>query len=201
MKRLEQQMQFIERLDAMKQIGRQTYLSDGSRKENDAEHSWHLAIMAMLLTEYAEEPVDRLHVIEMVLIHDIIEIEAGDTYAYDKQAHTTKQARETLAADHLFSMLPEDQEKRLRALWDEFEAYETPEAKFAHMLDNVQPTMLNHASDAKAWEEHQVRLSQILNRNKRGSETSRELWQYQYNQFIRPHVRTGQIIKDREEPV
>lgn len=201
MKRLEQQMQFIERLDAMKQIGRQTYLSDGSRKENDAEHSWHLAIMAMLLTEYAEEPVDRLHVIEMVLIHDIIEIEAGDTYAYDKQAHTTKQARETLAADHLFSMLPEDQEKRLRALWDEFEAYETPEAKFAHMLDNIQPTMLNHASDAKAWEEHQVRLSQILNRNKRGSETSRELWQYQYNQFIRPHVRTGQIIKDREEPV
>lgn len=201
MKRLEQQMQFIERLDAMKQIGRQTYLSDGSRKENDAEHSWHLAIMAMLLTEYAEEPVDRLHVIEMVLIHDIIEIEAGDTYAYDKQAHTTKQAREALAADHLFSMLPEDQEKRLRALWDEFEAYETPEAKFAHMLDNVQPTMLNHASDAKAWEEHQVRLSQILNRNKRGSETSRELWQYQYNQFIRPHVRTGQIIKDREEPV
>lgn len=201
MKRLEQQMQFIERLDMMKQIGRQTYLSDGSRKENDAEHSWHLAIMAMLLTEYAEEPVDRLHVIEMVLIHDIIEIEAGDTYAYDKQAHTTKQARETLAADHLFSMLPEDQEKRLRALWDEFETYETPEAKFAHMLDNVQPTMLNHASDAKAWEEHQVRLSQILNRNKRGSETSRELWQYQYNQFIRPHVRTGQIIKDREEPV
>ena len=201
MKRLEQQMQFIERLDAMKQIGRQTYLSDGSRKENDAEHSWHLAIMAMLLTEYAEEPVDRLHVIEMVLIHDIIEIEAGDTYAYDKQAHTTKQARETLAADHLFSMLPEDQEKRLRELWDEFEAYETPEAKFAHMLDNVQPTMLNHASDAKAWEEHQVRLSQILHRNKRGSETSRELWQYQYNHFIRPHVRTGQIIKDREEPV
>lgn len=201
MKRLEQQMQFIERLDKMKQIGRQTYLCDGSRKENDAEHSWHLAIMAMLLTEYSEEPVDRLHVIEMVLIHDIIEIEAGDTYAYDEQAHTTKQARETLAADHLFSMLPPDQGMRLRALWDEFEAYETPEARFAHMLDNVQPTMLNHASDAKAWEEHQVRLSQIMNRNKRGAGTSRELWRYQYSHFIGPHVKTGQIIKDIEEPM
>lgn len=150
----EKQMSFIMELDKIKKINRQTYLSDGSRKENDAEHSWHLALMAFVLAEHANEEIDVLKTIKMVLLHDVIEIDAGDTYAYDTEANKTKRERELLAADRIFGLLPEEQRSEYRGLWDEFEAMETAEAKFANMLDNVQPLLLNVATDGKSWREH-----------------------------------------------
>lgn len=174
--RLKKQMDFILEVDKMKKIGRQTYLSDASRKENDAEHSWHLAVMVMLLTEHANTEIDVLKTMKMVLIHDIIEIDAGDTYAYDTKANGTKRAREEKAADRIFHILPADQEKELRALWEEFEEGETAEAKFAGALDKVQPIMLNDASNGLAWREHGVKKEQVVNRNSRTAEGSHELW-------------------------
>ena len=174
--RLKKQMDFLLEVDKLKFINRQTYLSDGKRKENDAEHSWHLALMAVLLAEYSNEQVDLAKVMTMVLIHDIVVIDAGDTYAYDAEGNKSKRQREEKAADRLFGMLPEDQGRKFRQLWEEFEAYETSEAKFAHVCDNVQPLMLNHATDGLAWREHQVCRSQVLERNRRvgeGSETMR----------------------------
>ena len=134
-KRLDQQFAFIREIDREKFIGRQTYLSDGRRKENDAEHAWHMAIMTMLLSEYANEPIDVLHTIGMLLIHDLVEIDAGDTYAYDEEANKSKEERELKAADRIYNLLPPDQAKMARELWDEFEAMETPESKFANTLD------------------------------------------------------------------
>ena len=165
--RLEKQLSFILEIDKVKQIFRQTYLADGERKENDAEHSWHIALMAILLKEYANEEVDILHVVTMLLIHDLVEIDAGDTYAYDLDGEKTKRERETKAADRLFGMLPQDQGQYFRELWEEFEAWESAEAKFAHVLDNCQPLFLNHASAGKSWREHEVRKSQIYKRNEK----------------------------------
>ena len=165
MTRLEKQLSFIIEIDKVKNIFRQTYLSDKNRKENDAEHSWHIALMALLLKEYAEESVDVLKVMTMVLIHDLVEIDAGDTYAYDEAGNQTKRQRELAAAERIFGILPEDQGKYLRELWDEFEAYETAESKYAHLLDNLQPLLLNDAADGIAWLEHGVKKSQIYKRN------------------------------------
>lgn len=176
--RLKKQLDFILEIDKSKFVGRQSYLTDGKRKENDAEHSWHIALMAVLLSEYANEPVDVLKVVSMLLIHDLVEIDAGDTYAYDKAANTTKKERELEAADRIFQILPEDQAKTMRSLWDEFEAYETPEAKFAHVMDNLEPILLNHASDGKAWREHGVKKEQVYHRNKRTPEGSETLYDY-----------------------
>lgn len=192
--RLDKQIAFCREIDKEKMIGRQTYLSDGSRKENDAEHAWHMAIMTVLLSEYANEKIDVLKTMTMLLIHDIVEIDAGDTYAYDENAKKTQREREVKAADRIFGLLPEDQGQKFRALWDEFEAWETPEAKFAHTLDNIQPTMLNDASDGKSWVEHGVHLEQILKRNTSSKLGSEELWDYAYGNFIEPHVEKGHII-------
>jgi len=189
--RLDKQFEFIREIDKEKYIGRQTYLSDGARKENDAEHAWHMAVMAILLSEYAEEKIDVLKTVEMLLIHDLVEIDAGDTYAYDEEGNKTKEKREIQAADRLYGLLPEDQKQRLRALWDEFEAWETQEAKFAHMLDHIQPLLLNDASDGKSWLEHDVHLPQVLERNRRTSEGSSKLWEYAYSNFICPNVKKG----------
>ena len=141
MTRLEKQMAFIEEVDKIKLIGRQNYLADDSRKENDAEHSWHLALMTMLLSEYANEEIDVLKTMSMVLIHDLVEIDAGDTYAYDYEAQKNKREREEAAAERIFNILPEDQAKKMRDLWEEFEAEETPEARFAAAVDRVQITV------------------------------------------------------------
>ena len=149
--RLKKQMEFLLEVDKLKFIQRQTYLSDGKRKENDAEHSWHLAMMAVLLAEHSNEELDLVKVITMVLIHDIVEIDAGDTYAYDAAGNESKRQREVKAADRIFHILPQDQAKKLRDIWEEFEAYETPEAKFAHVCDNVQPLMLNDATEGLSW--------------------------------------------------
>ncbi len=189
--RLEKQFDFIKEIDKEKFIGRQTYLSDGKRKENDAEHAWHMAVMALLLSEYAQEEIDVLKTIEMLLIHDLVEIDAGDTYAYDEEGKKTKEKRELAAADRLYGLLPKDQGQKFRALWDEFEAWETPEAKFAHAMDHIQPLMLNDASGGRSWTEHGVRLEQVLERNRRTSEGSKELWEYAYEHFIRPGAKKG----------
>lgn len=174
----EKQISFIMELDKIKKINRQTYLSDGSRKENDAEHSWHLALMAFVLAEYANAEIDVLKTIKMVLLHDVIEIDAGDTYAYDTEGNKTKRARELAAADRIFGLLPEEQAREYRGLWDEFEAMETAEARFANTLDKVQPLLLNDASGGKSWEEHGVKKSQVLARNKSTHSGSEELWDY-----------------------
>ncbi len=193
--RLDRQFDFIREIDKEKFIGRQTYLSDGQRKENDAEHAWHMALMTILLSEYAEEKIDVLKTVTMLLIHDLVEIDAGDTYAYDEEGNKTKEKRERAAADRIYGLLPEDQGEKLRALWDEFEAWETPEAKFAHAMDNVQPLMLNAATDGKSWVEHGVCLTQVLGRNARTAEGSEGLWKYVRENFIWPNVEKGRLKK------
>ena len=193
MDRLDQLFAFAKEIDKEKLIGRQTYLADGHRKENDAEHAWHLALMTILFSEYANEKIDVLKTVTMVLIHDIVEIDAGDTYAYDEEAKKTQKEREEKAAARIFGLLPEDQGSRLMGLWQEFEERKTPEARFARTIDNIQPIMLNHASDGKAWEEHEVCLDQILKRNKPTSEGSQSLWDYAKEHFIRPSLEKGRI--------
>ena len=190
--RLKKQMDFLLEADKLKFITRQTYLSDGKRKENDGEHSWHLALMAVLLSEYSNEKVDLVKVITMVLIHDIVEIDAGDTYAYDAVGNQSKRERELKAADRIFNILPEDQAKKFRQLWEEFEAYETPEAKFAHVCDNVQPLMLNDATDGLAWREHDVKKSQVLQRNSRTGEGSQVMMEY-INKILDKNVESGNL--------
>ena len=194
--RLEKQFDFFREIDKEKFIGRQTYLTDGERKENDAEHAWHMAIMTVLLAEYANEKIDVLKTVMMLLIHDLVEIDAGDTYAYDEEGKKTQREREEKAAKRIFGLLPEEQGEKLMALWEEFEAYETPEANFAHTMDNIQPVMLNDATDGKAWLEHGVHLSQILGRNKKTAEGSKELWLYAYEKMIAPNAAKGRIIED-----
>lgn len=196
--RLKKQMDFILEVDKVKNIMRQTYLADGKRKENDAEHSWHLALMAVLLKEYAPEEVDLGKVVPMVLIHDLVEIDAGDTYAYDDAGALTKRAREKAAADRIFGLLPKDQGEWLYDLWEEFEAYETPEAKYAHMLDNSQPLFLNNATDGISWVEHGVKKSQIYKRNEKTGEGAPAIWEYM-QELIDNHVKAGHVIDDMTE--
>ena len=199
MDRLEQQFQFIQEIDKEKFIGRQTYLSDGQRKENDAEHAWHLALMTILLSDYANENIDVLKTVTMLLIHDIVEIDAGDTSAYDEEAKKTQKDREEKAAERIFGLLPEDQGETLKGLWQEFEEQKTPEARFARTMDNLQPMMLNHVTDGKAWVEHGVYLDQILKRNENTDKGSGILWEYAREHFIRPNLEKGRIKPSRDE--
>ncbi len=194
MERLERQLQFLLELDKQKEIVRQTYLADASRKEGDAEHAWHLAVMAFLLADYANEEIDVLKTVKMVLLHDVVEIDAGDTYAYDTEGSKTKRIREERAADRIYGMLPEDQKQEYRALWEEFEKRETPEAKFANTLDKVQPVLLNHASGGKSWREHGIKKEQILNRNRTTHEGSETLWDY-IRTLIEENTGKGNIIE------
>ena len=197
-KKLDQLFDFCREIDKEKFIGRQTYLTDADRKENDAEHAWHMAIMTLLLSEYSNEKIDVLHTISMLLIHDLVEIDAGDTYAYDEESKKTQADRERRAADRIYGLLPEEQGKKLYDLWTEFEERKTPEAKFARVMDNLQPMMLNAATDGKAWEEHQVKLSQILGRNEHTADGSKLLWEYAYDSFIRPNLDAGRIKDTRK---
>lgn len=195
MTRLEQQIAFILEIDKVKNVFRQTYLSDRNRKENDAEHSWHIAIMAMLLQEHMKEPVDVLRVMTMVLIHDLVEIDAGDTYAYDASGNATKREREVKAAERIFGLLPEDQGAYFRELWDEFEEYKTADAQYAHLLDNLQPLLLNDASGGASWEEHIVKKSQIYKRNERLPEISDAIWEHMKS-VIERNVKKGKVLDE-----
>ena len=174
--RLRKQLEFALEIDKEKNILRQTHLSGDGRRENDAEHAWHMAIMAYLLREYANEEVDIAKVMLMCLIHDIVEIDAGDTYAYDEENLKTQKAREDAAKDRIFSILPQDQKEELTALFDEFEAYETAESKYAHSLDNLQPLMLNDSNDGGDWVEHGVRAEQIYGRQRKTKIGSEKLF-------------------------
>ena len=192
MERIEQQAAFAVEIDKVKNIFRQTWLADGSRKENDAEHAWHAALITVLLAEYSNEPIDILKVVKMLLLHDLVEIDAGDSYAYDEAAQATAHEREQKAADRIFGMLPKDQRQEFRGLWDEFEEYETPEAKFAHVIDNFQPLLLNDAADGKGWKEHQVKRANIEKRNRKTSKGSKRINEY-IEQIIDRNIEKGNI--------
>lgn len=174
--RLRQQLRFIVEIDRLKTVMRQSYLIDASRRENSAEHSWHLAVMAILLLEHADAAVDLLRVLKMVLVHDIVEIDAGDTYIYDTSGLEDKAQREHRAAGRLFGLLPADQMHELRALWEEFEAGNTPEARFAAALDRLMPLMHNYYTEGKSWREHGITSDRVLDRNGRIRAGSAALW-------------------------
>lgn len=195
MTRLEQQITFLIEIDKVKNVFRQTFLADGKRKENDAEHSWHIALMAILLKEYVKEEVDVLKVVTMVLIHDLVEIDAGDTYAYDGEGMKSKREREVKAAERIFGLLPKDQGDYFRALWEEFEAYETGNAKYAHLLDNFQPLLLNDASGGISWREHEVKKSQIYKRNEKIEETSRIIWE-KMQELVEKNIACGNVKEE-----
>ncbi|MBQ9348407.1 MAG: HD domain-containing protein, partial [Oscillibacter sp.] len=179
-----------------KNIFRQTHLSGHGRNENDAEHAWHMALMAYLLREYAREPVDIGKVMLMCLIHDIVEIDAGDTYAYDEEKLKTQKAREDAAKERIFSMLPDDQKTDLTALFEEFEESRTPESRFAHAMDNLQPLILNDSNGGGDWREHGVTAAQVRRRQDRTKEGSETLYQVTAD-IIRKHVQMGNL---RESP-
>ena len=176
--RLEKQIRFVLEIDKLKTILRRTYLLHADRCENTAEHSWHLAIMAILLAEYSNDPIDVSRVIKMVLIHDIVEIDAGDTYLYDAVAAMDKTQRERAAADRLFGMLPEDQGQELKVLWDEFESCKTPEARFASTLDRFIPQLHNYHTRGKSWKEHGITVDRVLERNACIADGSTRLWEW-----------------------
>lgn len=186
--RMKKQFAFIQEIDKQKTIFRQTYLADGSRKENDAEHCWHMAVMAILLAEYANEEIDLLHTLSIILVHDLVEIYAGDTYAYDTVGNADKREREVAAANKLFELLPDDQKNKFRGLWEEYEEGVTPEAKFAASMDRIQPLMLNNASGGLAWKEHEVKASQVYGRNRKTAEGSEKIWEFADETFIKPNI-------------
>ena len=190
--RFQKQIDFILEADKEKNIFRQTHLSGHVRRENDAEHAWHMAIMIYLLKEYANEKIDIAKAMMMALIHDIVEIDAGDTYAYDTVGLETQKDREEKAAERIFGMLPEDQKTELKSLFEEFEAYETPEAKFARARDNFHPLLLNDSNDGGDWKEHGVCRSQIMGRHKKTRLGSAEIGQYS-EELIMKNVKKGNI--------
>jgi putative hydrolase of HD superfamily len=162
--RLSQQLEFILEIDKLKTILRQTLLTDSSRRENSAEHSWHLAIMAWLLTEYATAPIDVCRVMKMLLVHDLVEIDAGDTFAYDVAGNASRAARELKCAERIFGLLPAEQGRDLRSLWEEFEAAASPESKYANALDRLQPLLHNSRTQGGTWRIHSVRRDQVYRR-------------------------------------
>ena len=190
--RLKKQLAFALEIDKEKNIFRQTHLSGHGRRENDAEHAWHMAIMAYLLKEYANEEVDIAKVMLMCLIHDVVEIDAGDTYAYDKEAQKTQKAREEAAKERIYSLLPEDQKEEFTAIFDEFEAYESAEAKFAHALDNLQPLILNNSNEGGDWKEHGVSASTIYLRHSKTRLGSERLFEAT-DEIIQDNVRKGNL--------
>ena len=190
--RLKKQLDFALEIDKEKNIFRQTHLSGHGRNENDAEHAWHMAIMAYLLREYSNEPVDITRVMLMCLIHDVVEIDAGDTYAYDEEGKKTQKAREEAAKERIYSLLPEDQKDELAAIFDEFEESKTSESKFAHAMDNLQPLMLNNSNDGGDWREHGVSAKQVYGRQSRTKEGSEKLYEVT-DQIIKKHREKGNL--------
>ena len=190
--RLKKQLDFAQEIDKEKNIFRQTHLSGHGRNENDAEHAWHMAIMAYLLKEYSNEPVDIGKVMLMCLIHDIVEIDAGDTYAYDAENLKTQKAREDAAKERIFSILPEEQKEELIKLFDEFEAYETAESKFAHVMDNLQPLILNNSNGGGDWREHGVTARQVYGRQSKTKLGSERLYEVT-DKLIQENINKGNI--------
>ena len=190
--RIKKQLEFSLEIDKVKNIFRQTHLSGHGRRENDAEHSWHMAVMAYLLREHSNEEVDIAKGMLMCLIHDIVEIDAGDTYAYDEENLKTQKAREDAAKERIFSILPIDQKEELIALFDEFEAGETKESKFAHAMDNLQPLMLNNSNGGRDWREHEVTAKQVYGRQEKTRLGSEELYKV-VDHIIQENIQIGNI--------
>ncbi|MBR3311512.1 MAG: HD domain-containing protein [Solobacterium sp.] len=190
--RLKKQLDFVLEIDKEKNIFRQTHLSSHGRRENDAEHAWHMSVMAYLLKEYANEEVDIAKVMMMCLIHDIVEIDAGDTYAYDEEGLKTQKERENAAKERIFSLLPEDQKAELTALFDEFEAAETPESRYAHAMDNMQPLILNHSNNGGDWKEHDVCAEQVYKRQRQTRYGSEVLFQTA-DEILQENIRKGNL--------
>ena len=190
--RLEEQLAFALEIDKEKNIFRQTHLSGHGRNENDAEHAWHMAIMAYLLREYSNEPVDIAKVMLMCLIHDIVEIDAGDTYAYDEENLKTQKAREDAAKERIFSLLPEDQKEELINLFDEFEEYSTAESRFAHAMDNLQPLILNNSNEGGDWREHGVSAGTVYGRQMKTRLGSEKLFEVT-DHIIKENIRKGNL--------
>lgn len=193
--RLEQQIQFLIEIDKLKEVFRQTVLINSRRAENDAEHSWHLCLAVLVLAEHANVPqMDVLRVLKMLLIHDLVEIDAGDTFAYDTARLADQHEREARAADRLFGLLPDDQAKEFRALWDEFEARETPEAKFAAACDRFQPMLLNCQTQGAAWQRHGVTSDRVLARNCHIADGAASVWAYAA-EMIEAAVTAGNLAR------
>ncbi len=191
--RLKKQLDFALEIDKEKNVFRQTHLSGHGRNENDAEHAWHMSVMAYLLREYTNEPVDIAKVMLMCLLHDVVEIDAGDTYAYDEDAKKTQSEREKKAKERIFSMLPEDQKDEFMALFEEFEACESPEARFAKAMDNLQPLILNNSNGGTDWQEHGIAAAQVHKRQdktKLGSETLYKVTE----DIIQKNVEKGSLL-------
>lgn len=193
--RLQKQLDFILEIDKEKNIFRQTHLSGHGRNENDAEHAWHMAIMAYLLQEYSNEKIDVARVMLMCLIHDVVEIDAGDTYAYDAEGLKTQKAREEAAKERLYSMLPEDQRADLVTIFDEFEERKTPEAKFARALDNLQPLILNNSNDGGDWKNHDVTAKQVYGRQSRTREGSEKLFEVT-DRILKENIAKGNLRQE-----
>ncbi len=193
--KLAKQIEFIKEIDKLKKICRQTVIDDGSREENDAEHSWHLAVMAMVLLEYANEPgIDICKVIKMVLIHDIVEIDAGDTFIYDAEGNISKADREEQAAHRIFGLLPKEQELEFLGLWQEFEAKNTPEAKFAAVMDRLEPLLLNSVTKGHTWRKFGIKSQAVREKNIHVREGSAEIWRY-INELIDECIKQGILEK------
>jgi len=190
--RIDKQLAFSLEIDKVKNIFRQTHLSGNGRNENDAEHSWHMAVMAYLFEEYANEEIDIAKVMLMCLIHDIVEIDAGDTYAYDAESLKTQKAREDAAKERIFSMLPEEQAREFIEVFDEFEACETSESKFAHAMDNIQPLILNDSNNGGDWREHNVTVAQIYGRQSKTKLGSERLFEVT-DEIIKRNIKKGNL--------
>lgn len=191
--RLAQQIRFIIEVDKLKEVFRQTLLTQSRRQENDAEHSWHLCLMVIVLAEHANVPdIDILRVLKMLLIHDIVEIDAGDTFAYDTARMSDQHEREARAADRLFGILPADQAADFRSLWDEFEARTTPEAKFAAAVDRFQPMLQNCLTEGAAWRQHGVTSDRVIDRNRHIADGAAAVWDYAA-QMIAEAVKAGHL--------
>ncbi len=194
--RLERQIAFILEVDRLKSILRRSYLLNETRHENSAEHSWHLAVMALVLAEHANAKVNTLRVLKMLLVHDIVEIDSGDTYIYDAAGNDTKAERENAAARRIFGLLPEDQQAELTQLWQEFEARETPEARFAAALDRLMPLLHNYHTEGRSWREHGISEAQVMRLNSHMADGSQTLWEYA-EALIKEATAKGYL---REEP-
>ncbi len=194
--RLHEQIRFILEIDKLKGVLRRSYLVDGSRRENSAEHSWHVATMAVVLAEHADEPVDVGRVVRMLLVHDVVEVDAGDTFVYDAAGLASKAERERRAADRVFGLLPADQAAGLRALWEEYEAARTPDARFAGALDRLMPVLHNVQNRGRSWREHGVSADMVVGRNRGMAEGSRALWEYA-RALIERAVEDGHVAPPR----
>ncbi len=189
------QIEFIKEIDKLKYIQRRTKLINSDRNENDAEHSWHLAIMAVVLAEHANEPVNILKVVKMLLIHDLVEIDAGDTFIYDTQKNHTNTDEERLAAQRIFGMLPKEQAEELIDIWEEFEAGNSAEARFARAIDRLEPLLQNSSNQGGTWKEFDVPYSKVYNKKKIIKEGAATIWEYAEN-LLNENVAKGILRKD-----